>query len=110
VLVRPNDSLGERIQRAFPEARVVNALNTVNCNVMVDPARVPGEHDVFVCGNDADAKEEVVALLASFGWAGDRVIDLGDISAARGAEAYLAFWIALRRATGTSDVNIKLVR
>jgi 8-hydroxy-5-deazaflavin:NADPH oxidoreductase len=110
VLVSPTDSLGEQIQRAFPEARVVKALNTVNCNVMVDPARVPGEHDVLVCGNDAGAKEEVAALLESFGWPRERVVDLGDISAARGTEAYLAFWIALRRATGTSDVNIKVVR
>jgi 8-hydroxy-5-deazaflavin:NADPH oxidoreductase len=110
VLVSPTDSLGEQIQRAFPESRVVKALNTVNRNVMVDPARVPGEHDVFVCGNDAGAKEEVAALLEGFGWPRDRVVDLGDISAARGTEAYLAFWIALRRATGTSDVNIKVVR
>jgi 8-hydroxy-5-deazaflavin:NADPH oxidoreductase len=110
VLVSPTDSLGEQIQRAFPEARVVKALNTVNRNVMVDPARVPGEHDVFICGNDAAAKEAVALLLESFGWPRDRVVDLGDISAARGTEAFLAFWSALRRATGTSDVGVKLVR
>jgi predicted dinucleotide-binding enzyme len=54
--VANTDSLGESIQRAYPETRVVKALNTINCLVMVDPGRVPGEHDVFVCGNDEDAK------------------------------------------------------
>ncbi len=54
-----DDSLGERIQAAFPEARVVKTLNTMNHELMVDPARVPGEHAVFVSGDDADAKGEV---------------------------------------------------
>ena len=110
MLVDPADSLGEQIQRAFPESRVVKALNTVNCNVIVDPARIAGEHDVFICGNDANAKADVTRVVESFGWPRERVVDLGDISAARGTEAYLAFWIALRRAAETSDVNIKVVR
>jgi predicted dinucleotide-binding enzyme len=109
VVLSPTDSLGEQIQRAFPEARVVKALNTVNFRVMVDPARVPGEHDVFVCGNDGGAKDEVVRLLESFGWPRERIRDLGDISAARGTEAYLAFWIRLRGAFGTGDLNIRVV-
>jgi predicted dinucleotide-binding enzyme len=74
------DSLGERIQRAFPATHVVKALNTVNCDVMVEPARVPGEHIVFVCGNDAEAKEKAVRLLSEFGWRVERVLDLGDIT------------------------------
>ena len=53
------DSLGEQIQRALPETNVVKALNTLNCLVMVDPARVPGDHDVFICGNDEGAKAQV---------------------------------------------------
>lgn len=110
VLVSPTDSLGERIQRAFPDARVVKALNTMNCLVMVDPARVPGEHDVFVCGNDAAAKEEVSELLRSFGWPSEHIVDLGDISAARGTEGYVALWIRLRGLTGTGDFNIRIVR
>jgi len=59
------DSLGERIQRAFPETRVVKALNTVNCEIMIAPSRVPGDHNLFICGNDASAKKEVVDHLNS---------------------------------------------
>lgn len=104
------DSLAEQIQRAFPDARVVMTLNTINCEVMVDPAKVPGEHDVFVCGNDAAAKAQVVELLRSFGWPAERIHDLGDISAARGTEAYLLLWLRLRGALQTGHFNIKVVR
>ena len=104
------DSLAEQIQRAFPDARVVKTLNTVNCEVMVDPARVPGEHDVFVCGNDETAKAEVVELLRSFGWWVENIVDLGDISAARGTEAYLLLWLRLRGAFQTGHLNIKVLR
>ena len=104
------DSLAEQIQRAFPKARVVKSLNTVNCEVMVDPAKVPGEHDVFVCGNDETARAEVVALLESFGWPATSIVDLGDITAARGAEAYLLLWLRLRGALDTGYFNIGVVR
>jgi len=89
---------------------VVKTLNTVNANVMVEPARVPGAHDVFVCGNDDRAKAEVVELLEGFGWPREHVLDLGDLAAARGLEAYLLLWIRLRGLTGTSDFNIRVVR
>ena len=105
-----NDSLGEQIQGAFPDVRVVKTLNTVNCEVMVDPGRVPGDHDVFVCGNDEAAKAEVVELLASFGWPPGSIVDLGDITAARGAEAYLPLWLRLMGVVGGADFNIKVVR
>ena len=104
------DSLGEQIQREVPDARVVKTLNTVNASVMVDPAGVPGEHDVFVCGDDADAKAQVSELLESFGWPRDRIVDLGDISGSRGAEAYLLLWLRLLGALGTSAFNIRVVR
>jgi predicted dinucleotide-binding enzyme len=104
------DSLGEQIQRFFPEAKVVKTLNTVNCEVMVDPARVPGEHDVFLSGNDAEAKARVGELLQSFGWPADRIVDLGDISSARGPEMYLPLWIRLRGALDTRELNIRVVR
>src|SRR5512132_4282878 len=81
-----NDSLGERIQKAFPEARVVKTLNTVNADVMVDPGKLPWPTDIFVSGNDAPAKADVTRLLNEFGW--KFVIDLGDITAARGTESY----------------------
>ena len=104
------DSLGERIQRAFPATRVVKALNTVNCDVMVEPARVPGEHIVFVCGNDAEAKEKAVRLLSEFGWRVERVLDLGDITAARSTEMYLPLWLNLMEQLGTLHFNIELAR
>jgi predicted dinucleotide-binding enzyme len=99
------DSLGERIQRAFPEARVVKTLNTMNCFVMVEPTRVAGEHTVFVSGDDAEAKEAVTALLGSFGWPRASVIDLGDITTARGVEMLLPIWLRLYGRFGHGDFN-----
>ena len=108
--VSNSDSLGEQIQRAFPEARVVKALNTMNANVMVDPGIVPGEHDVFISGNDDEAKAQVSELLQSFGWPAARILDLGDISAARGQELYVAFWLGLMGAVDGAAFNIRVVR
>ena len=104
------DSLGEQIQHALPETKVVKTLNTVNCEVMVDPARVPGEHDVFLSGDDAEAKTQVGELQQSFGWPAERIVDLGDISTARGPEMYLSLWLRLWSALGTRDLNIRVVR
>jgi len=109
VVLHPTDSVAEQIQRAMPEARVVKALNTVNNEVMVDPSRVPGEHDLFVCGDDAAAKDEVVELLESFGWPRAQIRDLGDLTGARAMEAYLVLWLRLRGLVGTGDVNIRVV-
>ena len=91
----PGDSLGEQIQREFPDAKVVKALNTVNANVMVAPEKIGGESDLFVCGNDADAKKRSTEVLRAFGW--KTVHDLGDIRGARGLEAYLLLWLAALR-------------
>ncbi len=88
---------------------MVKALNTVSANVMVDPGVVPGEHDVFVSGNDDEAKARVVELLESFGWPADRILDLGDITAARGQELYVAFWVRLMGVAGGATFNIHLV-
>jgi predicted dinucleotide-binding enzyme len=104
-----DDSLGETIQRTFPEAKVVKALNTVNAGLMVDPGRLRGDHDVFVSGNDAGAKARVIRLLKEeFGW--KSVIDLGDITTARGTESYLHLWLRLYGALQTADFNIHVVR
>jgi 8-hydroxy-5-deazaflavin:NADPH oxidoreductase len=108
--VSVDDSLGEQVQRAFPEARVVKTLNTVNANVMVDPGAVPGEHDIFVCGNDEEAKGQVAELLQSFGWPAERILDLGDITAARAQELYVALWVRLMAVAGSATFNIHLVR
>jgi predicted dinucleotide-binding enzyme len=73
--------------------KVVKALNTMNCDVMVDPTRVPGEHHVFMCGEEHDAKTQVSGVLREFGWPADHILDLGGISAARGTELYVALWL-----------------
>ena len=100
------DSVGEQLQRALPEARVVKALNTMNCSVMVDPGAVPGDHAAFVCGEDADAKDQVAELLGTFGWPRERILDLGGIRSARGMEMYLPLWLELMGAVGTGTFNI----
>jgi predicted dinucleotide-binding enzyme len=102
------DSLGERLQREFPRTKVVKALNTCNCRVMVDPGRAGIDHDVFICGNDAEAKETVKALLQEFGW--KTIIDLGDITAARGTEQLMPIWLRLYGLFGSGDFNFKIVR
>lgn len=105
-----DDSLGEQIQRAFPGARVVKTLNTMNNAVMVDPGRVPGDHVVFVCGEDAAAKAETTALLVSFGWPAARIVDLGGIRAARGTEMWMPLWLSLMGVLGGADFNIAVAR
>jgi predicted dinucleotide-binding enzyme len=104
------DSLGEQIQRTFPNVKVVKTLNTTNANVMVNPAQVAGgDHDLFVSGNDAGAKARVTELLQQwFGWR--TVIDLGDITTARGAEMLLPIWVRLMGVLGTPTFNFKVVR
>ena len=104
------DSLGEEIQRLFPRSKVVKALNTVNCRVMVEPSLLPGEHDVFVCGNDEGAKSEVRELIRTFGWPAEHIIDLGDITGARGMEMYLPLWLRLMGTLGTPTFNIAIER
>ncbi|WP_432397074.1 NADPH-dependent F420 reductase [Pseudarthrobacter sp. L19] len=103
------DSLGEQLQRAFPAARVVKTLNTMNASVMVDPGSVAGgDHSVFVSGNDVDAKARVSGLLADLGHRD--IIDLGDITTARGTEMLLPVWLRLWGALGNADFNFKIAR
>ena len=103
------DSLGEQIQRAFPEVRVVKSLNTMAATLMAEPKQLAGgDHSVFVSGNDADAKATVTTLLESLGHTD--VIDLGDITTARGSEMVLPIWVRLMSALGTPIFNFKIVR
>lgn len=104
------ESLAEQLQRAFPELRIVKALNTMNCELMVDPQRLAGgDHHVFVSGNDAQAKGQVTEVLR--GWLGwKHVIDLGDLSTARGTEQLLPLWLRLWGALQTAEFNFKIVR
>lgn len=103
------DSLGEQIQRAFPRTKVVKALNMVNAYLMVGPKQLAGgDHSTFVSGNDADAKAQVTELLRSFGHTD--IIDLGDITTARGTEMMLAVWLRLWGALNTPMFAFKIVR
>ncbi len=108
LFVKDDDSLAEQIQRAFPGARVVKTLNTMNAALMVRPGTLPEGTSVFVSGDDADAKGVVTEMLTSFGHTD--VLDLGDITTARGAEMYVAFWLRAWGAVGGSAFNIKVVR
>ena len=103
------DSLGEQVQREFPQTKVVKVLNTVNCAVMVQPSLAPGDHQLFICGNDTPAKHEVIAYLGDwFGWKKENVIDLGDITGARATEMYLPLWLRLMGVLGTPHFNVRL--
>jgi predicted dinucleotide-binding enzyme len=103
-------SLGEQIQEAFPGVKVVKTLNTMNCNLMVTPASLNGgDHNVFLSGNDAGAKQEVAGILVSFGWKEKNIIDLGDIKTARGTEMYLPLWLCVMGASNTAAFNIKII-
>jgi 8-hydroxy-5-deazaflavin:NADPH oxidoreductase len=107
--VSNTDSLGEQIQRRFPEARVVKTLHTMNAYLMVDPTQLAGaDHTVFVSGDDAEAKSTVTELLRSFGWTD--IIDLGDITTARGTEMLLPVWLRLFGALQKPIFNFKIVR
>lgn len=103
------DSVGEQLQRAFPKAKVVKTLNTVTAYLMVDPGQLAdGEHTMFVSGNDAEAKATVTELLKQeLGW--KHVIDLGDITTARGTEMYLPLWVRLWGSLDTPMLNVSLV-
>ena len=102
------DSLGEQIQRAFPQSKVVKTLNTVNANVMVDPAKLLEQTHVFVSGNDIEAKATVVRILRDwFGW--KQIIDLGGIETSRSVEMYVLLWHSLRNAISSQRFNIKIV-
>jgi hypothetical protein len=105
------DSVGEQLQRAFPDARVVKSLNTVNGSVMVEPTLVPAPHTIFIAGEDASAKQVVIGLLGQFGWAKRNVLDLGGIKESRGMEMYMPLWVSIMRAIdGNLAFNINVVQ
>lgn len=110
LFISNTDSLGEQIQQKFPDAKVVKALNTMNVYIMVNPAVLPEDHNVFLSGNDADAKNKVKELLSSFGWKESNMIDMGDITTARGTEQLLPIWVRLWGALQTPMFNFKIVR
>jgi predicted dinucleotide-binding enzyme len=109
LLVCNTDSLGERIQAAFPGARVVKTLNTVNAQVMTDPRQLTEATAMFVSGNDQEARDWVHRELLErwFGW--EQVLDLGDITAARGQEMWMPLWLRVMGAAGTAAFNLRIV-
>jgi 8-hydroxy-5-deazaflavin:NADPH oxidoreductase len=105
-----SNSLGEEIQKALPNAKVVKTLSTIWGGLMVNPAMIGnGDHNAFIAGNDADAKIKVKEILASFGWIESNLLDLGDITKARGVEMYLPLWLSIYGATNNGAFNIKIV-
>jgi predicted dinucleotide-binding enzyme len=105
------NSLGEEIQNTFPGVKVVKALNTMWCGIMVNPSLAGGgDHNVFICGNDAEAKAKVTGLLKTIGWKSENVLDLGDITASRGTEMMLPLWLRIMGVVGNPAYNIKVVR
>lgn len=106
--VADTDSLAEQIQRAFPRTRVVKSLNTLTADLMAHPETLPEPTTVFVSGDDAEAKAVVTELLTELGHRD--VIDLGDLSTARGAEMWLPLWLRVMGTLGTAQFNLKIVR
>jgi len=110
LFVANTDSLAEQIQRAFPELKVVKALNTLTAPLMVNPRALPADHVMPMCGNDAGAKAIVAGILREFGWKHGEILDLGALPAARAMEAWLLLWIQLWGKLGTPMFNLQLVR
>ncbi|MGZ3689486.1 MAG: NADPH-dependent F420 reductase, partial [Bdellovibrionota bacterium] len=110
LLVCNTDSLGEQIQRAFPKTQVVKTLNTVNCYLMTDATLVPGDHNLFVCGNDEQSKKRVISFLSeNFGWKAKNLLDLGDIASARATEQILPLWVRLYGKFQNPNFNLHVV-
>ncbi|HEY0029292.1 MAG TPA: NAD(P)-binding domain-containing protein [Bacteroidia bacterium] len=102
------NSLGEEVQKLLSKANVVKTLNIVNCLIMVDAKKSAGDPTMFVCGNNAAAKEEVTGILHQFGW--NDIIDLGDISTARGTEMLMPIWLRTWMATGIGHFAFKVIK
>jgi 8-hydroxy-5-deazaflavin:NADPH oxidoreductase len=109
-LAIPDDSLGRRIQEAFPGVKVVKAGNQVAAVIVADPTMLPTPTAMFVSGDDAGAKEVVSGLLVDLGWPRDSLVDLGGIANALAQEHYLALFGALMQQLGTPYFNIAIVQ
>jgi len=101
------DTDREEIQKALPGAKVVKTLNTVANELMVNPGRLPEPTDILLCGNDDGAKQQVSETLRAWGW--ERITDMGDITNARGLEAWLLLWTRLYGKKQSPMFNIKIV-
>jgi hypothetical protein len=97
----------EMVQSWLPKARVVKAFNTIGAEIMIHPQRSEGTPDLFVAGNDADAKKIVGDLAREFGW---NVIDAGDLTRARLLEAFALLWIDYARVHRSRVHAFKLLK
>jgi len=102
-----NDSLGERVQRWLPDARLVKAFNIVGNTYMVKPQFPGGPPTMFFCGNDAGAKQTVARLLSDFGW---ESVDIGGIDGARELESLCILWVRYAIQMKTRDHAFKMLR
>jgi predicted dinucleotide-binding enzyme len=105
-----DDSLAEQIQREFPEARVVKALNTMHRKLMTTPDELKGEHTAFICGNEDEAKSEVRGLLEGWGWKPEDILDLGDLTGARGMEMFIPLWLRIYGRLDYGLFNVRVTR
>ena len=101
------DSLGERVQRALPDAKVVKAFNTISNAYFVDPSFSEGRPTMLIAGDDEDAKRTVGDLLADFGWPDP--IDIGGIEGSRELEAICIAWVKIGGRRGAWDHAFKLL-
>jgi len=108
LFVSNTESLGEQIQSTFPEIKVVKTLNTMSNAIMINPKIIEGDHSVFLSGNDSEAKSFVTQILYSFGWESNNIIDLGDITTARGTEMILPLWVRLYGKLQTPMFNFNI--
>ena len=109
-LAIPDDSLGRRIQEAFPGVKVVKAGNHVAAIVVAEPSTLPAPTTLFLSGDDTGAKEVVSGLLIDLGWPRDSLFDLGGIANAYGQEHYLALFGTILQKLGTPYFNIAIVK
>jgi predicted dinucleotide-binding enzyme len=102
-----DDSLGERVQRWLPSARVVKAFNTVGNPLFYKPELPGGPPDMFLCGNDADAKKQVSQICQEFGWG---VVDIGGITGSRYLEPMCMTWVLYGILAGSWNHAFKMLR
>ena len=105
--VTGEDSLGERVQRALPDAKVVKAFNTIGNPYFVDPDFSEGKPTMLIAGNDEGAKHTVGDVVADFGW--PDAVDIGGIEGSRELEAICIAWVKIGGARGSWDHGFKLL-
>jgi predicted dinucleotide-binding enzyme len=102
-----DDSLGERVQRRLPDAKVVKAFNTIGNPYFVDPHFPDGEPTMLIAGDDEDGKRGVRDVLTAFGWSD--TVDIGGIEGSRELEAICIAWVKIGGVRGAFDHGFKLL-